>query len=443
MTWGVRARITSISTLAVLVVLGTAGLSLATAQRAVLTDSVDEVLDRHADTIVGLIRSDSLGAVIAEQGDEEAFAIVSDPSSRRVAATADAPTTAVHSPPDGVERVSIRPDGAEVDFRARVSLSGESTILVATPLDDVDESVSVLTRGLAIAVPLTSLLFAVLVWILVGRVLRPVERIRRRVAMIGDSSLDQRVPEPDTGDEISRLAHTMNDMLDRLEAAARRQRGFIGDASHELRTPLARIRAQLEVDSRHPDGADLAASHLIVLGELARVQGLVDDLLTLATADEAGRGAGESRAIVDLDDIVLGEIAAVRDVAHGRIDSSGVSAAQVHGRAERLARVVRNLLDNAIDHGAGRITVTLGEFDDRAVLSVSDEGPGIAADYREAVFERFTRLDESRSAARGGTGLGLAIARSIARQHGGDLRLDPTSPEGATFVLSLPRRGVS
>lgn len=441
MSRGIRARITSLSAVAVLVVLVAAAVALVTAQRTILTDSVDEVLDRHASTLEQFVRTDMIPPVIPGQGDDDSFAAIVERSGRHVSETAGFPAGVSRAvPSDGIRRTTVDGLADSASFRMRTSTAGGFAIVVGTPMDDVDESVTTLTRGLAITVPLVSAVLALIVWLTVGGVLGPVERIRRRVETIGDANLDERVPDPETGDEISRLAKTMNDMLGRLETSAARQRGFIGDASHELRSPVARLRARLEVDVAYPDGADVRETHRIVLDELDGLQSLVDDLLLLAQT-ERGRLGG--RDLVDLDDIVLSEASALKLSIGDRLDVSQVTAAQVIGHPGRLARLVRNLLDNAVAHGEGRIRVGLSDEDGRAVFVVADDGRGIQPSEHERVFERFARLDESRSRGTGGAGLGLSIALQIARAHGGDIRVESDGVRGTTFVVTLPTAGSS
>jgi signal transduction histidine kinase len=272
-------------------------------------------------------------------------------------------------------------------------------------------------------------------WIVTGWALRPVERIRRAAAAIGDRDLDRRVPEPGTGDEIDRLSHTMNAMLGRIENAAARQRRFVADASHELRSPLTGIRSQLEVDLAHPQGADWRQSGQDVLDETIRLQRLVDDLLVLAQSDTDSLPT--RRSPVDLDDLVLDETRPLRARGRVAIDLTHVSGGQVLGDADQLRRVLRNLLDNAEGHAAAAVRVSVRENDTSVEVEVTDDGPGIPPDQRGAVFERFTRLDNARARSSGGTGLGLAIAREIVEHHGGTLTLSEQTT-GATFVVTLP-----
>jgi len=434
--------VTFAATVIVLLVLVTTAAALVAAQSAVLTDNVDEVLVRHGQTIEAQLDDVTRTGEIPGMGDDDAFGHVIDESGQVLASTPgpaadfaledmglrppvgdDPRFQSVHIPGEPDYRVMIRPAG------------GDMEIIVGTPLDDVADSVTALIRALLIATPAAGLLLALLVWLLVGRVLLPVERIRQQVAAIGGESLDRRVPVPPSRDEIARLAETMNGMLARLEGSAERQRRFVADASHELRGPLTRIRTELEVDLAHPEAADFAATHRSILDDTENLEALVDDLLTLARSDE--RGVAGRRDPVDLDDIVLSEVERLGTDARKAVDVAAVSAAQVLGDRAQLARVVRNLLDNALRHGRPPVRIGLHEDEGEAVLRVSDEGGGIPADLRGQVFERFARVDEARNATRS-TGLGLAIARDLVRAHGGDIVIDASRSPGACFEVRLP-----
>jgi signal transduction histidine kinase len=234
---------------------------------------------------------------------------------------------------------------------------------------------------------------------------------------------------------VARLAHTMNAMLERLAGSAERQRRFVADAAHELRSPLARIRAELEVDAAHPATADPAATQVSVLEQTVALQRLVDDLLLLARGD-AGVPDPDRAGSVDLDDVV-GRLAVVRRGCGARIDLRCVAPVQVRGDEAQLARAVANLVDNAVRYARTTVTVALRDAGGTAVLTVADDGPGVPPDVGDAVFERFTRVDDARR-AEGGAGLGLAIAREIAARHGGSLTLAPDGPPGARFELRMP-----
>ena len=315
--------------------------------------------------------------------------------------------------------------------------SGPLTIAIATPLTDVRRSVDTLARSLWVGTPGLIVLVGLVVWVLVGRALRPVEAIRAQVDEITGTTMHQRVPVPHTDDEVARLARTMNGMLDRLEQASARQRAFVSDASHELRSPVSTIRAELEIASADA-GADWPQVAQRTLGETDRLSRLVDDLLALARLDEAQ--GPPRRNPVDLDDLVLEEGTRTHRVP---VSTAGVSAARVAGDERQLTQVVRNLVDNAQRHAASRVAITLRHDGDDLVLIVDDDGPGVPQADRELVFDRFTRLDEARGRAAGGAGLGLAVVRRVVEQHGGTVAVVDGDPAqgglgGARFVVRLP-----
>ena len=285
-------------------------------------------------------------------------------------------------------------------------------------------------------VPLLIALVGFAVWYLAGRALRPVEAIRAEAEEITGTTIHRRVPEPATDDEVGRLARTMNAMLDRLEESSQRQRRFVSDASHELRSPLASIRANLEVALRNSDRADWPAVAGRALAEDERMENMVTDLLDLARLDETTEGTPiESLPEVDLDELVLDETVRPHRVP---VDTTRVSAGRVHGRREQLARVVRNLLDNADRHARSRVALALQNGDGTVELTVDDDGPGIPADDRERVFDRFTRLDDGRARDAGGLGLGLAMVKTIVEGHGGTIEIDDAPLGGARVAVRLP-----
>jgi signal transduction histidine kinase len=312
-------------------------------------------------------------------------------------------------------------------------------VYTASTLEPVQDSTSTLALLLAGFVPLTMLLVGITTWRLVGRTLGPVEAIRTQVAEISATALDRRVPVPATGDEIDRLARTMNEMLDRLDASARRQRTFVADASHELRSPMTVIRTRLEVALAHPRSADWPALARGWLTEQGRLERLVDDLLLLARVDEAAPAATPS--IVDLDELVLraaGDLHARSDV---RVDVTRVDGGRVRGDAEQLRRAVANLLANAERHAASAVVCALSQSDGVVELVVSDDGPGVPEAERERIFERFVRLNEARDRRTGGAGLGLSIVRDLVTRHGGTVALADRNDGGASFVVRLPTAG--
>ncbi len=298
----------------------------------------------------------------------------------------------------------LRPDGAT-----------PVTAVVITALNDVDQRISTLRTGLAIGLPFLIGIVGLVSWISVGRSLKPVEAIRREVVAIAHTTLDRRVPEPTVQDELGRLAKTMNEMLDRLEGAAKIQRQFVSDASHELKSPLASMRAQLEVALAHPELTpwETVASH--VLEESIRMQHLINELLELAHMDEQDEESYlGAQAILDLDDLVFTEAKTIRN---RRVRTEGVSAGRVRGNASQLRQVLRNLFDNAARYAKEEIRVGLETVQNHVILVVEDDGPGIPPHERQRIFNRFARVEESRSRNGGGPGLGLAVVQGIIARH--------------------------
>lgn len=327
------------------------------------------------------------------------------------------------------EHVLFAVEDVEVDGRELRVLAGRS-------LDDVDDAVSTVAALLAVAVAVLVVLVGITTRVVVGRALAPVERIRSEVAGLEAAELHRRVEVPPTGDEVSRLAETMNGMLGRLDRAQAAQRRFVSDASHELRSPLASMRQYAEVAVAHPDRVEVTELAGTVLAESARVQDLVDSLLVLARLDERSQhGAGRA---VDLDDLLLAEASRVRGLGAVRVDASGIGAARVLGDGAILARVVRNLVDNAVRHAGSTLTLASSEGHGAVRVVVEDDGAGIAPQDRGRVFERFVRLDEARARDDGGSGLGLAIVADAVRLHGGSVEVETGAAGGARFVVTLP-----
>jgi signal transduction histidine kinase len=306
-------------------------------------------------------------------------------------------------------------------------------VVVASPLDV--EATSVRSATILLALGAAALLL-VLVYIIsrsVRKALEPVERIRSEVARITHARGQEHISVPPTGDEIARLAQTMNLMLARLGQADVASRRFISDASHELRSPLATIRAAVEV----PAGADhtsIADRDRVIHDEAMRMQRLVDDLLLLAKADD---GLPLRIEEVDLDDLVEAEVRRLRATAEVSVTAS-IAAARVMGDRLRLAQVVRNLVDNAVAHSRGAIALAVSSNADGVVLTVDNDGPAIPEDKRELVFDRFARLEESRARDHGGSGLGLAIVRALVEAHGGTVRAAETPVGTCRFDVRLP-----
>jgi signal transduction histidine kinase len=337
--------------------------------------------------------------------------------------------------------------------------TGPVVAYAAGSLADASHSLAVLTSLMAGGLGLALVVIGAVTWFVAGRALRPVDAIRAEVDRISSSDLERRVPVPSTGDEITRLATTMNRMLDRLESAAEQQRQLVADVSHDIRSPLASVRTQLEVALAHPgltDWPDVAEG---LLEDVDRLQQLATDLLLLARLDSGEHLATQPVDLADLVRSVLARRPAGRVPVKVALAEDVVAA----GSRTHLARVVGNLLDNAERHADTAVSVTVlagadAPTGDRpgatpgpsrpggrreagpaayGLIEVCNDGPPIPERDRERVFHRFVRLDEARAQDAGGTGLGLSIARDIARAHGGDL-IVVERPAGACFVLAVP-----
>ena len=291
---------------------------------------------------------------------------------------------------------------------------------------------------LAIGVPVLLVLACGTVWLVTGHALRPVEQIRAAVTAITSADLSQRVPEPGTDDEISRLARTMNDMLARLDDAAARQRRFVADASHELRSPLTAIRTGLEVGLAHPDRAPWPEIAHRAVRQSQRLEQLIAGLLVLAKADAHELAA--RRQPVDLA-ALLADLRAATPAPGISIALAVPPGTTTTGNPEDLSRMFRNLLDNAVRYARHRVLVTVritgAARPDGVVVEIADDGPGIPAEERERVFGRFVRLDASREQASGSAGLGLAIAREIATAHGATIVLTEAPGGGTRAVVTV------
>jgi signal transduction histidine kinase len=314
----------------------------------------------------------------------------------------------------------------------RVSPAPDSPVVYAGMAEPPILATNGLEFGLtAVAIPIT-MLAAWLTWWMVGRTLRPVEAIRRQMSEITGRDLSLRVPQPPGRDEIALLADTANLTLARLQGAVEQQRQFASDTSHELRTPIAGLRMQLEEALLYPGDVDPRDTIRSALSTADRLEAIVSDLLLLARLRTADPAPPEP---IDLGALVAEETAS--RIKGMQVKVGEVQGVRVLGSRMQLIRVLDNLLDNARRHAENTVEVTVALENGKAVVTVTDDGAGIAPHDRDRVFERFTRLNDGRRRDPGGTGLGLAISRDIARLHKGTLRVED-SPRGARFVLRLP-----
>jgi signal transduction histidine kinase len=432
----VRVRTTSAAVAVLAVALLVGAVALVGSLHAVLVREVRATVTlRAADAARELAAGGDPATAVA--GDDDVVLQVVDGSGAVLAATPNAAgePALVRLAPGDFREVDVPFD--DDGFLLTAAAAGDRTVLVGHSLDAVSESTRTLTMLLALGLPALLALVGATTWRVVGRALAPVDAIRAEVDEISAASLDRRVPAPAAGDEIGRLAGTMNRMLDRLERARTRERRFVADASHELRSPIAAIRQHAEVAIEHPGHA--AGLARTARAESLRMEALVDDLLLLARADE--HTLALRRRPVDLDDLVLDEVRRLRVGASLAVDAGAVSAARVDGDPATLRRMLRNLGDNATRHARERIALALAERDGHAVLHVDDDGQGVPPDERTRVFERFVRLDDARDRATGGSGLGLAIVAEIVAAHDGTVAVTDSPLGGARVTVRIPLAG--
>jgi signal transduction histidine kinase len=404
--------------------------------RANLIDNVRTTVEVRAGEIAAALSAGGRPSLTVTAADEQLIQVL-DAHGRVVDASANvAGRPAVASMTPGASR-EIHPGLDEDPFLAvAVAADGERTVIVARALADPLDSTTLLINLLAIGIPVLLAVVGATTWLVVGRSLAPVAAITREVDAISAAELHRRVPEPETADEIAGLAQTMNRMLARLQNASASQRRFVSDASHELRTPVATIRHRAEVAQTHPDRHTVTGLAEPVRDEAIRLQTLVDDLLLLARADEAGLAL--RRSAVDLDDLAFAEASRLRTTTDLRVDVSQVSAGRVVGDEPALRRMVRNLVDNAARHAASAVALSVRDHGDEVWLTVDDDGPGIPVAERERVLGRFVRLKAARTRDEGGSGLGLAIVAEIAAAHRGAVDITDAPLGGARARVVLP-----
>ena len=447
--WGVRKRATASAVVVVAGALLVAGSLLLILLQTYLSASTETAARRKADDVIAQMADgdvEEAAEYIMNTAHAGQYVQILTPAGTVFASSAAAgaaqPVTALRPSAGEIltQKASGLPDLRDSDHFLVVAKGAPVgrdtyTVAVASTVQVQAETVSTVAWFMLGLMPVLLVAVGLLVWELVGRSLRQVQRIRRQVARINIHRLSGRVDVPPTADEITALAVTMNSMLDRLQASEQEQRRFVSDASHELRSPLATLSAAVEVASADPTGASWNELKDVLAGETARMRYLVENLLTLAKSDDGGLRIDVTD--VDLDHVVQDEIRRLRATSAHRIEAD-LKPVRITGDPMRLGQVLRNVLDNADRHAGSRIRVTLDTRPGEAFLAVDNDGDPVPEGDRRRIFGRFVRLDESRARGSGGSGLGLAIAEGIVAAHHGTI-CATVSPAGeCRFELALP-----
>jgi signal transduction histidine kinase len=454
---GIRARASIVTAIALVFAMVLAGLALALTLLVTLTRTLDSAtLDRARD-LASQIDSEGFDGAEAQvgsrPGDSTLLQIVDTSnavvySSESISGEQSLLTVADLQIREGTFHKLVPFVDNQNFVIAHVTSSteaGEVTVVAAQTLSQVSDTITVVLTAFALLAPIFICVVAWIIWLAVGKSLATVDRISTQVTNIESESLHERVTIPVAKDQIQKLTITVNHMLDRLEGSMASQKRFVADASHELRSPLATMRLTLDLESLATNPADTSADNPaenfeVLNQEVERMTRLVSNLMLLAKSD-----AGPSElniSDVDLDDIVYRELSSIRVRTNITIKAN-IEPIKIQGDATRISQVVRNLLENAINYAHDEVHVSIKSVLDGCLIEVSDDGPGIALENREAVFERFVRLDEHRSRDAGGSGLGLAIVAEIVKQHGGTVSISDSPTGGALFKVQLPLAPVS
>jgi two-component system, OmpR family, sensor kinase len=304
------------------------------------------------------------------------------------------------------------------------------TVVAGASLADRDKALADLGARLLIGGPAALLLAALAGYGLATAALRPVESMRARAAGISPEELHQRLPIASSRDELQRLGTTLNAMLARLEAGQARERSFVADASHELRSPLAMLTTELELISRdRPRGEELDGALSSAIAEANRLGGLTGDLLVLAQSDS-------DRIPIAKETVRIADLLAAVGRRYPAVLVEQAPALDLEADPRRLEQALGNLVENALNHGAGPIRISALQRGGQVELHVRDSGPGFPPDFLGRAFERFARADAGRGS--GGTGLGLAIVAAIAASHSGSASAVNQPGDGADVWIAIP-----
>jgi two-component system OmpR family sensor kinase len=444
----IRLRLTIAFAGVLAAVLGAAGVVLYTELAQDLDDTIDAELRHRTVDFVALVGDERVAAEALAEGGEPLTQLY-DPSGRLIASTRQLAATRLLNVPE-VRRAAREPvmverrptqsgDVRVLAQRAPTAADREVVAAVGNSLTGRDDALDRLQTLLLLVGPLALLLASYAGYQVAGAALRPVERMRQRAAQITEHDAAERLPVPDTGDEIEALGRTFNELLGRLDAALARERRLLSDASHELRTPLTVLRTGIQVALRRErDVEELRAALESAEHEAGRVTRIAEDLLVVARADQ-GR-LPLRREALDTGELLEAAVLRARPAAEEagrelRAESDGSPSAVLADR-DRANQALDNLVANALAHGSGSVRLVVREAGEQVELHVIDEGPGFPEDLKARAFERFSRGEEARSSE--GSGLGLAIVAAIARAHGGDAGARNLPGGGADVWITLP-----
>jgi len=440
----IRTRLSLVFAGTTLVVLAISAIALLLGFRRAITTTVDEGLLERASALAVDPAQDvpaitATDDVFAQLLDERGTEILAASPGLGEGLVSDLPNDLGSCAPGFIDAdIDTGRESIPVRIYAQC-VSGDLKLVIGQDVEDQRDAVARLTAIVAIGGPVVLAAMAFLGWVLAGAALRPVERLREEANAISSSEPDRRLPVPDTGDELQRLAETLNGMLDRLHEALDRERRFVDEASHELRTPLGVLQAEVELarkQARSPE--ELAAALASIEQETDRLRRLTQDLLVLARSD---RG----RLPVHREDVEVSAVIARVVTEFGK--QAGRAGVRVRGGtenvqarvdADRLRQAIENLVDNAIRHaGTGGTVDVAAEADDgRLRVSVTDSGPGFSDAFLDRAFEPFARVDGERAGE--GAGLGLTIVRAVAEAHGGSATARNLDEGGAEVSIEVP-----
>jgi signal transduction histidine kinase len=408
-----------------------------------LRTALDTSLQVRADDLAALVRNGGSlapsGRGLIEHG--ESFAQLLSRDGRVLDATKPLRSAPLLDPA-GIRRPTYenRPSVPGLNDPARLLATPvPSGVLVvgATRENDV-ETLAAFRNELLITGPVALLLASLIGYFLVGLSLHPVEAMRRRAAQISAETPGERLPVPETRDELERLGSTLNEMLARLEEGLQRERDFVADAGHELRTPLALLRTELELALRHGQSEEELRDALRAsVEEVDRLAQLADDLLLIAHSDRDGLPLRvepvEARELLSS---VATRFQWRADEAQRPLRLDVPNGLVVRGDRLRLEQALSNLVDNALRHGDGSVSLRAAAANGNVELHVQDEGPGFSDGFAARAFERFSRSQPGREGS--GAGLGLSIVKMIAEAHGGTAEAANSPQGGADVCLVLP-----